>query len=303
MLPARAQDEIFGADPDARLAGIVIPGPDPATVVEGGYRVSGRWGFASGILHASWAVVPAVIMGDDGQPVDIKLLFVPIRDVTVDDTWHVLGMRGTGSNTIVANDLFVPEHRTYGLLGPSGALNGVTRTEHQDETLYRTPLGMMVGMIVLGPLLGIARATFDHVLEKLPKRPIAYSSYTKSSAAISTQLAIAEARTRLDMATMLAHRAADDCDAAGLAGGGPHSAVVGTRARNDAAFAARELKGVVEMLVRLAGASSVAEQDLMSRLYRDMSTASLHGVLQPATTLEMYGAALCGEPVVNSMLY
>lgn len=300
LLPDRAQDEIFGADPDALVCGVVSPGPTPATPVEGGFEVSGRWGFASGCLHATWAYVPAPVV-EDGETVDLVLCFVPISSLAIEDTWHVMGMRGTGSNTLVGERLFVPEHRTLRLFGPDGVLAGNVRNEHSEETLYRAPLGMVSGTLILGPCLGIARAARDHALAKLPHRAIAFSVYTKSSAAISTQMAVADAHTHLDMATMLAHRSADDCTAAGRPGGRP-SPTLRARTRHDAAYAAQLLKGVVDSFLEVTGASSTAESDLMQQLYRDISTASLHAVLQTASTLELYGAGLCGEQPKNTFL-
>ncbi len=298
-LPGSAQDEIFGEDPDAAVAGVITPGPDPAKVTPGGYRISGRWGFASGCLHSTWCVVPAQVITEDGP--DLKYFFVPRREIRIEDTWFTLGMRGTASNTIVADDLFVPEHRTFGMLGPKGALAGMSRSEHTGERLFRVPVAMLFPNIISGAVLGIAHAAMEHVERKLPKRAITYSTYTKSSAAPSTQIALAEAKTRLDMATMLAERGIADCDAAARTDEIP-GALARARARNDAAFACREAKTVVDSLLRLAGASSVAETDPMNRFYRDISTASLHAIIQPATTLESYGAALCGEPIVNTYL-
>jgi 3-hydroxy-9,10-secoandrosta-1,3,5(10)-triene-9,17-dione monooxygenase len=298
-LPVAGQDEIFGADPDAVIAGAIIPGPDPVEVVGDGYRISGRWGFCSGCLHSTWAVLPGMVITEAGP--DLRYFFVPRSELAIEDTWYTLGMRGTGSNTFVADKVFVPEQRAFGMFGPHGALAGVTRTERQEELLYRMPMAMAFPNMLMGAVIGIARAAVDHVQSKLPSRSIAYSTYTQSSAAVSTQLTLAEARTRLDMATLLAYRAVDDCVAA--AGVDPLPGLVQRmRAKNDAAYAASELRDVVLRLAKLAGASSVAESDPLNRLYRDASTATLHGILQTATSLESYGAALCDQPVTNSIL-
>lgn len=302
MLPERAQDEIFGADPDARVCGILVPGPQPVTPVEGGLEISGRWGFASGCLHATWAMLPGPVV-EDGQIVDLRLVFVPIEELAIEDTWDVMGLRGTGSNTLVADRVFVPEHRTFGLLGPDGALEGTIRNEHRDESIYWAPLGMAAGACLSGAFVGMARAARDHALAKLSGRPISYTVHPDSAQVVATQVAVADACTRLDLATMLAHRVADDCTAAGSHGGPPDSVVLRTRARNDAAYLAQMCREIVASFVQIAGASSVARGDFMEQVYRDVTTGALHGVLQAPHTLELHGAALCGRPPTNSYLF
>lgn len=158
---------------------------------DGGYVVSGRWGFGSGGGHSDWLYMPILVM-EDGAP-NVRFCFAPRSEFTIEDTWHVLGMRGTGSNTMVADGVFVPEHRTYPLLGPNGAMNGVTRKGHQDEELYRCPFGMIGGATLCGTFLGIGEAAFDHLAATLPTRPISYSNYLTSSSSVGTQLDIAEA--------------------------------------------------------------------------------------------------------------
>jgi 3-hydroxy-9,10-secoandrosta-1,3,5(10)-triene-9,17-dione monooxygenase len=93
----RAQQEVFGTDPDAGIAGSAHP--VPARRVNGGLVVSGQWGFASGSPHATWAGIAAVVMGDEDQPADPYMCLVPASELRLEDTWHVVGMRGTGSNT------------------------------------------------------------------------------------------------------------------------------------------------------------------------------------------------------------
>ncbi len=296
-LTDEATAEIWGENPDALVSGNVTPHPVVVPETDGGYVISGRWGFGSGGGHSDWLYMPILVM-EDGAP-NVRFCFAPRSEFTIEDTWHVLGMRGTGSNTMVADNVFVPEHRTYALLGPKGAMEGVTRKGHQDEELYRCPFGMLGGATLVGTFLGIAEAAFDHMVATLPARPISYSNYLTSSSSVGTQLDIAEARTRLDMATLLAFRLADDCTAAGRAGALPNN-TLRARARHDCAVVARETRAIVDLLARLGGASGAAEGSLLNRLYRDISTASLHGVTNTATTQESYGAALLGEPITNT---
>ena len=108
-----AQDAVFGTDPDARLAGSAMPGV--ARRVEGGLRMSGRWPSASGTQHATWASLAAVVLDEADEVVDAVMGTVPASELRLEDTWHMVGMRGTGSNTWVGDDVFVPEHMTMSM--------------------------------------------------------------------------------------------------------------------------------------------------------------------------------------------
>src|SRR6185295_692662 len=97
----------------ARLAGSAMPGV--ARRVDGGLRISGRWPNASGAQHATWASLGAVVLDDADAVVDAVMGAVPVSELRLEDTWHMVGMRGTGSNTWVGNDVFVPEHMTMSM--------------------------------------------------------------------------------------------------------------------------------------------------------------------------------------------
>src|SRR6202048_4207729 len=94
----RVQADVWGSNPDARIAGVIAP-TGTAEIVKGGYRVSGRWAYCSGSLHAHWLFLGVPIVDQDGQPVDMRVVLLPAADVVIEDTWHVAGMKGTGSNT------------------------------------------------------------------------------------------------------------------------------------------------------------------------------------------------------------
>jgi alkylation response protein AidB-like acyl-CoA dehydrogenase len=112
VLPDQGQQDIFGATPDAKVAGVLNPSAD-VRKVNGGYQVSGQWPWASGSWHADWALVGIVVPDQAGEPVDQALAFIPMSELSIKETWFVAGMKGTGSNTMIAQDVFVPEHRLH----------------------------------------------------------------------------------------------------------------------------------------------------------------------------------------------
>jgi alkylation response protein AidB-like acyl-CoA dehydrogenase len=147
--------EIYGADRDAVLAGSAAP-RGRATVVDGGYRVSGRWAFGSGIEHATWAGGACLLVEEDGRPrlgpggqPEMRILIFPAEDVQVLDTWSVGGLRGTGSHDWTVTDAFVPAHRSFALG------NGPVH----PGPLYAFPAGAQA--LVAAVPLGIARTAID----------------------------------------------------------------------------------------------------------------------------------------------
>ena len=169
LCPTRVQDDAFGADPDARVCGSLAP-VGTAVAVEGGVRLSGRWGYVSGSLHAQWAVLGFNLVDETGAVIEGALAPVPARDYTVSDTWFTAGMRGSGSNTLSAEDVFVPWHRVV----PRTRLDaGDYPTEHKDESTYRSGFYPTHTMGLIGPLLGLGRAALDHVVDAAGTKRVA----------------------------------------------------------------------------------------------------------------------------------
>ncbi|HEX5419437.1 MAG TPA: acyl-CoA dehydrogenase family protein, partial [Gammaproteobacteria bacterium] len=129
LFPDRAQQDVWGTEPEAWVAGSLAP-HGLAAPVDGGWRVTGRWAWASGSLHAQWAACGIRMTDERGEVSNLGLSLMPMSELDIEDTWHMAGMKGTGSNTIVAKDVFVPEHR---FLPYPAAFEGRYRTEHEDE--------------------------------------------------------------------------------------------------------------------------------------------------------------------------
>jgi 3-hydroxy-9,10-secoandrosta-1,3,5(10)-triene-9,17-dione monooxygenase len=286
---AEAQDEIWGHDGDARVAGVFTPSAT-ARRVEGGFVVTGKWAWASGCFHADWAFVGIPITDEQGAVVDQGFILAPMRELTIEETWFVTGMKGTGSNTIVAEDVFVPDHR---ILRVGDCLAGNPPTPYKDEALYRAAFVPVTVLGLMGPMLGLCTQAFDFVLEKASKRAISYTVYTKQTQSPSFQLALAHAASTVDAAHLFAYRAADEIDRA--ARQGRHMTYLErTRIRMDVGKALTYARDAIDQLISAHGAGSFAEVSPLQRIWRDCETASRHAVLSPAIGAELYGRALVG---------
>jgi alkylation response protein AidB-like acyl-CoA dehydrogenase len=290
LYPEQAQDDIWAANPGALVAGVFAP---TATTrkVDGGYRVTGKWYYNSGSWHADWAGLGIPITDDDGEIIDQGAALIPVSDLALEDTWFVAGMKSTGSNCLVADDVFVPGHR---IMSVPPAIEGHYLTEHKDESLYRSALVPVLALVLAGPQLGLGRAALDLVREKAAKKPISYTFYTAQSDSVAFQLQLAEAAMLIDTAHLHAYRAADDIDRAAAAGTYPDF-LNRARIRADTGWAVQNITKAIDILLWAHGAASFADVNPLQRIWRDSSVAARHAVVLPAVSYEVYGKALLGR--------
>ena len=289
MFSERAQREVWEDNPDI---GVCASQSLPTSVarVDGGYRISGRWGFLSGVEQAGWAGLMIPMFEDPSAP---EFLFglVPVSDHRIEQTWNVIGMRGTASNTLVVEDCFVPEHR---VLSISKATTGVYATEYPDEHLYRTPVAPVLELILLGAPIGIAEGAVEHVLKMADKRGITYSTYPSQSASTGFQIQVAEAALKIDTARLFAAQIARELDSAAIHGGLP-DLTNRTRIRAAIGFASQQLREAMQILVNAHGTATFGESNPLQRMWRDVNTATSHGMLTATLGYELYGKALVGS--------
>ncbi|WP_243788149.1 acyl-CoA dehydrogenase family protein [Saccharopolyspora gloriosae] len=290
LLPEQAQKEVYENAPDARVCGVIEPSAASRAVPDG-QVISGKWAFASGCLHAQWAFLGFPVVNDAGEQIDQGLALVPMEELDITDTWFVAGMRGTGSNTLVGDEIFVPDHR---ILLLSGALHGDYPTEHKDETLYRSAFSPALVIILAAPLAGLARGALDAVTESVHKsKKISYTFYDDTKYAPSTQIQLAEAAQLVDTAELHLLRAAEDIDT-WAAAAEYMPAFNRTRVRMDTGSVAVRTREALDLLLNIGGAGSFAESNPLQRIWRDQEVAGRHAVVNPAIAAEVYGRALLG---------
>ncbi|MEU3986541.1 acyl-CoA dehydrogenase family protein [Streptomyces sp. NPDC026672] len=288
----QAQLDLFGPDPDSRVAG--GSNPSPARAVEGGYVISGRWAYSSGAHHATWATMGALITDDSGHVVDVVLALAPASELGIEETWQTVGMRGTGSHTFVADDVFVPTHRTFSM----GRMARGIWPVPTDEAMYRLPLGPLATLLLAAPLLGLGQAALDLVVAKAHDKGVAHTFFQHQSDSVGVQIQIAEASLKIRTARLHLHAVADEIDAATSRG---EQVDFGARAayRAQCGHAAQQVLEALNILLNVHGAGSFAENNPLQQYWRDANTAARHGSLNATVGYEIHGKALLGidEPV------
>lgn len=297
QFPDEARSEVWADNPGARVALVLAPPKASVKKVDGGIVMTGTWGYASGSLHSDWIGLVVPVPAED-RPVP-HLALVPMSDLTVKDTWLVTGMRGTGSNTVVADQVFVPRHR---MLPYMPLVDGARFIDHPDEILYRTSVSGVLQVFLLGAMIGEAQAALSYVLEKAPSRAIAASTYTSQTESVAFQIDVAVAATIIDTAQLHAIRVADTVDRAARLGE-QLDIPARARLRMDAAHTVRICREAVDLLMTAHGTSAFAEFNPLQRIWRDVSMGSRHGGFGARIPEEVYGRAMLGlDPRETSYL-
>ena len=291
LFPDEVQDEVF-ATPNVRICGTLSPG-GMAVPGDGGVTVNGKWSFISGAWHSHWQEIIAVSPTPDGgmQPV---MALVPMSDLEIIDDWHTSGLRGSGSVTTVAANVFVPQERVL----PLGA---VLHEQYASEAnasapMYRAPLLPVASASSVGTVIGLATAARETFFRRLPSRKITYTSYESQREAPLTHLQVAEAALTTDEARFHAFELAGLVDSKG-ASGQPWTLEERTRARAHLGRVCQLGKAAVDVLSSASGGSSIYRDVPIQRIQRDAQAVTMHALMHPDTNFELYGRILCGlEP-------
>ena len=284
-----AQQDVWGHGPDAFLFGSAAGMPTVKKVADG-LSVSGKWTYASGCLHADWGLLAVPLTDDCGQRIGLAFGLVRASELMIEDTWHSAGMKGTGSHTVVAEDVFIPDHRLFSI----SAIAGPDRpTPYKEEVLYRSSFFPSIVIPVLGPLLGMAARALEYVIDKAPEKGIAQTTYQPQSSSTGFQASLGNASILIETAHLQAYGAADIIDQAAR----DDRALADTeraRIRMHAAHAAESLVKSVDLLMFAHGSSAFMDQNPLQRIWRDIGVAARHAGLSPAIRAEVYGRALLG---------
>lgn len=285
QFPEAVQEEVFSTR-DVRVCGTLSPSA-MAAPVDGGIVVNGRWGFISGAHHAQWQEIIAILVGGEGEPYPVMAL-VPTDQLLVVDDWHTSGLRGSGSVSTIAQDLFVPAERVLPL---PVVLQGAG--DAAATPIHRPPLLPVAAASSVGTALGLARAAQETFLERLPDRKITYTGYEQQSAAPLTHHQVATAALKADQAEFHAHRLSGQVDAKAADGSG-WTLGERARARADLGAVCRLAKEAVDVLANASGGSSIFSDVPVQRISRDIGAINLHALMHPDTNDELYGRVLCG---------
>ncbi|MEU4271519.1 3-hydroxy-9,10-secoandrosta-1,3,5(10)-triene-9,17-dione monooxygenase oxygenase subunit [Streptomyces sp. NPDC026092] len=293
-----AQEEVWGADPDTRICSSYAP-TGKVTPVDGGFTLTGRWHFSSGCDHTDWALLGGLVTDADGRPVDMRTFLVPRTAYRVDEVWDTVGLRGSGSNDIVCEDVFVPEHRALSF-GPVTALDAPGLAAH-PEPLYRLPYASVFTTTISTPIVGIAEGAYEgHVAATRERFRVSYGQQVAEDP--FAQVRIARAAADIDASWLQLTRNMTELYELARAGA-PLPMELRARARRDQVIATERAVAAVDLLMENAGGSAMrAGPNPVQRAWRDVHTGRGHAANDPERALVLYGQAALGLDIQDTML-
>ena len=293
IYPEQAQDEVASGNPDAIIAAVIGPRGKARKSANGFVLESGFWPFCSCAPFADWVILGASVHDDAGAIIDDGDFLIPAGEVEIRDDWDVVGLAASGSNSVVAKDLFVPAHRHLSMRAamageyPGAAIHA--------GSLYRSAIVPVLALALAPPALGIAEGALEDFMRRLPGKQVAYTQGEVQIDMPTTHLQVGEAAMKIDIARLLLHRAAAQIgDAAESAQ--PMDLRSRARLRMDAACAVRQCMEAVGILMLASGGAGIATGNPVQRAWRDLHAINLHGLLNLQTNLEMYGRIVLGLP-------
>jgi 3-hydroxy-9,10-secoandrosta-1,3,5(10)-triene-9,17-dione monooxygenase len=281
QFPEAAQKAVWADGIDISIAASIQP-VGRVTPVEGGYRVSGEFPFASGINHSRWLVV--------GSMVETEATFFLIgpNDFKIKDTWFTNAMRATGSNTAVCDDVYVSESHTLALADvregktPGGKLHA--------NPIYRAPWISYAPLTFATPMLGAAQGAYELFRDWTKSRRSGRGGFAIAEVT-SVQVRLARAAADLDASELLLRRAIDVARAET-----PPSLALRARSMRDCSRAAELCVGVIDELIAMSGTAVFAAAHPLQRAWRDIHFAAMHVALNPEQNFSHFGRTEFGLP-------
>lgn len=286
LLADEAADEIY-ATPDLRISTAVAPSSQ-AILVDGGFRVTGRWSWNTAGIHSNWFAGACVVRGEEDR--GPRLLLMPSTTVQHHDSWYAAGMAGTATNIATVNDVFVPASRS--VLFKDLAEGDYPARRYSHLSYFNRPFVMFMNACSAPALLGMARGAMDCFMMTLPTRgAITYTAWAKAAEAPLLHHQLARAQYSLEAAEMFMERLTGL--SVGVRGRGP-TLLERARARAYIGHIASLSRQCINQLFEASSASQTLLAADIQRYFRDINALHQHAAIQPNSGDEVYGRVLTG---------
>jgi alkylation response protein AidB-like acyl-CoA dehydrogenase len=284
--PERAQIDVWGDDAHAVASSSLAPRA-AAERTAGGWRLSGRYSFSSGCDHAQWAILGA-FLGEMGDPRSIAYLLVPLRETEIVDDWQVLGLLGTGSKSLIVDNVFVPEHRVV-MVSDLYAGTPPGAKVHPDYPVLRAPRGFLVSYSLPPVAIALGRRALELACRALSTR--VSRGVRRLADSEFVQMTLGEAAAAIDAATLALHTGREASTAA-VSTGRRIPEAEALRARRDMTYAQHQVGWALERLCELSGARWVYDSDPLQEIRRDLMTVLTHTAASRQAAMAPYGKML-----------
>lgn len=298
QFPEETQAELFGGAFPYVIAPSLSTPVGQAVSVEGGIRVTGRWKWATGIMHADWVLAITMLGGSDGPP-QMRMVLFPAGEAQVIDTWHSDGLAGTGSHDASVDALFVPERYVLSDLGLMAGRGLASRI--YPEPVWSTPMVGLASMISVVPALGAARCVLKAFQQRIAGRIQKGGDNTKQVDKPAAQIRLAQADLMISTAELLIQDAGRRTVMLGVVAD-PEQTTKRIALRGQLVYAVSLCRKAALHLAEGAGSSVHYLDQPFQRAVRDIGTLSSHVAFEVDIAYELHGRALVGLPP-NSQVF
>jgi 3-hydroxy-9,10-secoandrosta-1,3,5(10)-triene-9,17-dione monooxygenase len=292
----RVQQEVWGEDPDTWVSSSYMPG-GRMTPTDGGYVLNGHWSFSSGCDHCQWVILGVVVDRGEGAPPEMWNVLIPRSDYRIDDVWQTMGLRGTGSNDIRVEDLFVPDYRCIDLVkmfswqSPGLGLN--------TSPLYRLPFGTMFANAITSAIIGMTEGVLAENVAYTKTR--VSKTWGKATDDPYTVAAIGDAAREIDACRLqLLHNIGEMYET--VLRGEEITVDQRSRARRDQVLGSQRSVAAMDDLFDRAGAGVISTDNPAQRLWRDAHAGRHHTINSGEKSLNSYALTLMGFPPTDVMI-
>ena len=274
--PEQAQREVWSGNPDVLIGSTFVFPAGRATRVEGGYRLSGRWPFSSGVHPCEWNILGGIVQPAGEEPAQQRYFLLKREQYEILDTWHVEALRGTGSADVEVKDVFVPDYLTLDYIELlEGRAEGAAL--HEDP-LVVFPFAAGGGFVLLCAMYGGLRGALETFVEKA-RGSLARSSGKPLAAEPTYQSKVADACAITDAVEVIMREAFRSMER-DVRAGRPFTGKNALRLRRDSAFCARLCKEAADELFALGGGGALYKRSPLQRVWRDVHGGAAHIVFQ-----------------------
>ena len=286
----QAQKDVWGEDDSTLISSSYMP-VGKVEHVEGGYKLSGHWGFSSGSKHCDWAFLGAMVPPKNpGEAPDYRTFLVPRADYEIVDNWNVSGLEGTGSHDITVKDAFVPEHRTHRSIhgfecnSPGNAVN--------EHYIFRLPFGQIFVRAVSSSSIGCLKGVIDSYVQ-VNKDRVGLNDGNKIATDPDAQMALAECIAAVDECQTIMFRNFDAMVEA--AKSGAELAIEDRiKMRFDAALVSRKCTDAINLMFNACGAQGIFRDHPLNRAWLDINAGRQHVANNPFKFGRNVGAVMMG---------
>ncbi len=298
MYDERAQAEVWDENPDARIASGIAYQQGRAQKVDGGYLVSGTWNFSSGSPLSDWNMLAALVREGD-RVTGYRMCLLHRSQYELVDDWQVLGMRGTGSQSVCAKEAFVPEHRALDTLTCRGGA-GFPGARISANPLYQLPLAVLGAHCIVATAVGNAQGALEQTCEHVKARTTNYTGASMRDFQ-AVQLRVGGAGARIEAARLLCNAGAEKAMKWAAEGYLP-TVEERLAIKRDAAYAVTLSTEAVDLLHGMAGANGIYDSYPIQRIFRDAHALGAHYQLTFDVHGSAWGLAALGAEVKNPVL-